>query len=111
MLPFGDGNNPPSLSLGGYGILMGLFIWRAATFAEQYRFGRRAVGIIAKFGDCSLYIFLYHMLVMQVFRTLLPDAPLPFRCFVVLPLMFLFPCLMKFSWDRFKKFYKTIVIG
>jgi len=64
-LPFGNGFNPPSVSLGVYGLLMGLFLFLAITLIERFDnvVLQKVVRILSKLGNYSLYIFLYHSLV------------------------------------------------
>lgn len=68
-LPFGTGINPPSVSLIVYGILIIWLLW--SLFSLMIDCNIRIINSLAycfcRCGKYSLYIFLYHMLILRTF--------------------------------------------
>ena len=68
MIPFGDGVNPPSISLGLYAILIAatLYFLESALIHFPSEVPMKAMGVLAFFGKHTLYIFLYHRLIIDI---------------------------------------------
>lgn len=65
---FGEGFNPPGISLFIYAFLILIFGWSFDALIEQYdmKILMRIESFFAKFGKHTMYIFLYHILVICV---------------------------------------------
>lgn len=63
--PFGGGYNPPSVSFMVSAVFMMIFIWGVSEILERNRFTSILVRIMQFIGRHTLYIFLYHKLVLD----------------------------------------------
>ncbi|GBU26864.1 hypothetical protein R84B8_00379 [Treponema sp. R8-4-B8] len=108
-LPFGNGFNPPSVSLGVYGLLMGLFLFLAITLIERLNNGvlQWVIRILVKMGNYSLYIFLYHLLVRNIIlqHTLINNIWA--KRLIIFPAMLFVPCVIKGIFDLCVQVYKN----
>jgi hypothetical protein len=110
VVPLWDFKNPPGFGLGLFGIFVALFIWRLIILMENLNSAKinRILRFLSKLGDCTLYIFLYHLLIRKLFTYVLPVAsqPMWFRRLVVFPAMLFVPCMVKMGWDWVKRAYQ-----
>jgi hypothetical protein len=108
-LPFGFGFNPPSVSLGIYGLLMGLFLFFAITLIEcvDNVVVQTVIKILAKLGNYSLYIFLYHSLVRSIILRVLISNNIWVKRLILFPAMLLGPCIIKMAFDFCIHIYRT----
>lgn len=69
LLPFGNGVNPPSITLIVYGLLWFFGIFSTVTFLNAYvksKFIHKMIALISEVGNSSLDIFLYHYLIYRI---------------------------------------------
>jgi hypothetical protein len=110
--PFGRGINPPGVSLIIYALFVFCLIFTLFSLLEKSEniIVKKCIYILSKLGSCSLYIFLYHMLVLQVFKEnnwFFEDISV--RRFGYFGGMLLIPCAIKFSLDFAKEYYNKII--
>lgn len=93
---FGIGLNPPGITLFSYSmtviaVLMLIFSWMERSRVKGFSFFARVIG---KLGSYSLYIFLYHLLFMEVMEAVTRKINFNIqwvKCVVYLPAMILGP--------------------
>lgn len=66
-LPFGDGYNPPSITFMTFGLCMLFMMFGFFTLLEQIECLKKILLFICGIGRHSLYIFLYHRLLLDYF--------------------------------------------
>lgn len=101
----GRGFNPPGISfcLYGFGIVWLLFSLFSLMEDLRSRFAHRILEAIAWLGRYSLYIFLYHLLLLNYFLPHLGIDSLKIRIVVYLPVVIGVPILGKLLYDRIKR--------
>jgi hypothetical protein len=107
---FKEGFNPPGISFSIYAILVGLFIYFAVAWFEHMGGAiNTIIRFIVKLGNCSLYIFLYHRMVLYLMNYIPLVNNMWYRRLIVFPCMILLPCLLKYLVDRLSAVYMTKV--
>ena len=123
LLPFGDGGNPPSVSLGLYAMLLFLLIYYINIFflsINSYKGMKKIVSPLAAVGNHTLYIFLYHRLFLDyindmiysrnTFLTNVYGNPWFRRCWVFV-IMIVGPILIELILKYVKKYIAGVYIG
>lgn len=65
LIPFGAGINPPSISLITMAVIVMFVAYGVFTLLEQCKFTRWLTVFVSRMGEYTMYIFLYHMLLIQ----------------------------------------------
>ena|GEM_PF-512214 len=102
-VPFGSGFNPPSVTLFTYSILIFLFLYSMITLTEQYRIPNKIGNYVSIIGKNSLYIFLYHLLILQIMRQYIIENVLLLRV-TYLSAMIIIPIILKHFCHSLKNF-------
>lgn len=66
-VPFGDGFNPPSITFMTLGLCMLFMTFGMFTLLEQMKYIKKAALFVCGIGRHSMYIFLYHRLILDYF--------------------------------------------
>ena len=103
-LPFGVGVNPPGISFCIYGILMVWFLY--SLFSLMKDCNNKIVHMIESsinfLGKYSLYIFLYHRLILDYYLIHLPINNMIIKRLVYFGAMILIPVMGKVVFDYLK---------
>lgn len=89
---WGGGFNPPSGNFMGFSIITLLLLYAAFSLLEEHPFMRKILHPLSVMGQCTLYIFLYHMVVQRVMIALIPAVEANmwlYRFLVVIPMLLL----------------------
>ena len=108
-LPLGSGSNPPGITLIVYGVLVIWLLFSLFSYMEdcKYQWMNRIVDWLYQGGKYSIYIFLYHRLVLDYFlprveyRVVLPEGII--KVIIYFGLMIAFPILGKKCYSFIRK--------
>lgn len=108
LFPFGEGRNPPGILLIGYAVLVFAVLFSFFSILEQKenKVVKMALLWMAKIGQNSLFIFLYHELFLRIIRFCLKKIGLSgfnYSLFIYVPLMILGPVALKVLYEVFRR--------
>lgn len=95
--PFGEGINPPGITLFVYSFSVIFFLYFLFVLMETSRYGavKKIYKWTASIGQFSLYIFLYHRLVLDYFLTHINITNIWMKRVTYIFCMLYFPILLK----------------
>lgn len=103
--PFGNGRNPPGITLGIYTVLIAglLFCFFSLLERSQNKVVNHIVRFISMMGKYSLDIFIYHMLIMSILNPMLSGWSLAERAPVYIILLIGLPIIGRKAYNLFSK--------
>ncbi len=106
-LPFGKGFNPPSISILILAVIVLCFAFGIFTLLERYKYTAVISNMVAWIGKHTLYIFLYHMLLLIFVLERHTFENINIKRIVYLSAMIFVPIFIKYIIFFVKKFYWT----
>lgn len=111
--PFGNGLNPPGITLMLYSILVFIFIYYLINNMQNANvfFTKKVIAILCIIGQNSYYIFLYHRLVLDYFLSGIQINNI-WLCRVIYSILMIgVPIIIKFIFESIKKKYNMLMRG
>ena len=111
-IPFGNRINPPGILLMVYALLAAVFIFGIYSLIEVTgnKVMARIAHVISKPGKYTLYIFLYHYVVLDLLLPVIPAAAYQYKYLLtvaVASVMVLIPVLLEIAVNAGKTFYRN----
>lgn len=108
--PLGEGFNPPSISLIAYGIFIIWAIYSLFSLVQECKIKviKRFMYILSWLGKYSLYIFLYHRLILDYFLIKLNIENNIIKVIVYLVVMVFAPIVGKRLFDYIKRLFSFL---
>jgi peptidoglycan/LPS O-acetylase OafA/YrhL len=111
---FGNGINPPGVTLMIYGLLVGMFVFVVTSLMELYncKIALKILGAMSFCGKYSLYIFLYHLAVQSLLNRYLPpeiNENMWLKRLIFFGLMTAVPVLLAHFYYKLAGIYKKAV--
>lgn len=112
-LPFGTGGNPPGISFSIFALCMLGISFGLVSILERNKYTKIIVDIFSKMGRYTLYIFLYHLLILnsilEVYFKSLISYNIGLATIVYFAFMIVIPILIQLIISRIQKFIVMVM--